>query len=151
MAYRLDIRTSDIKIMVRRLREAQTNGTAPAVPAPSRPESIARHAIPADRPRRLQPHRPRVRPRIHCNGWQAEATGLECAARYDDWFVATCQTMVGVAQLVEPWIVIPVVVGSSPIVHPTVCTGRAVSSMVEQLTLNQLVECSSHSRPTKPV
>lgn len=26
--------------------------------------------------------------------------------------------MVGVAQLVEPWIVIPVVVGSSPIVHP---------------------------------
>jgi hypothetical protein len=27
--------------------------------------------------------------------------------------------MVGVAQLVEPWIVIPVVVGSSPIVHPS--------------------------------
>ena len=27
-------------------------------------------------------------------------------------------TMVGVAQLVEPWIVIPVVVGSSPIIHP---------------------------------
>ena len=27
--------------------------------------------------------------------------------------------MVGVAQLVEPRIVIPVVVGSSPIVHPT--------------------------------
>jgi hypothetical protein len=26
--------------------------------------------------------------------------------------------VVGVAQLVEPWIVIPVVVGSSPIVHP---------------------------------
>ncbi len=26
--------------------------------------------------------------------------------------------MVGVAQLVEPWIVIPVVVGSSPIIHP---------------------------------
>ncbi len=26
--------------------------------------------------------------------------------------------MVSVAQLVEPWIVIPVVVGSSPIVHP---------------------------------
>ena len=26
--------------------------------------------------------------------------------------------MVGVAQLVEPWIVIPVVVGSSPITHP---------------------------------
>ena len=28
-------------------------------------------------------------------------------------------TMVGVAQLVEPRVVIPVVVGSSPIVHPT--------------------------------
>ena len=28
-------------------------------------------------------------------------------------------TVVGVAQLVEPRIVIPVVVGSSPIVHPT--------------------------------
>ena len=27
-------------------------------------------------------------------------------------------TMVGVAQLVEPWIVIPVVVGSNPITHP---------------------------------
>ena len=27
--------------------------------------------------------------------------------------------MVSVAQLVEPWIVIPVVVGSSPITHPT--------------------------------
>jgi hypothetical protein len=26
--------------------------------------------------------------------------------------------LVGVAQLVEPWIVIPVVVGSSPIAHP---------------------------------
>ena len=28
------------------------------------------------------------------------------------------QIVVGVAQLVEPWIVIPVVVGSSPIIHP---------------------------------
>ena len=28
------------------------------------------------------------------------------------------QAVVGVAQLVEPWIVIPVVVGSNPIVHP---------------------------------
>ena len=34
-------------------------------------------------------------------------------------------TMVGVAQLVEPWIVIPVVVGSNPITHPKpacICT-----------------------------
>lgn len=29
-----------------------------------------------------------------------------------------CCTMVAIAQLVEPWIVIPVVVGSSPISHP---------------------------------
>ena len=29
--------------------------------------------------------------------------------------------MVGVAQLVEPRIVIPVVVGSSPIIHPILC------------------------------
>jgi len=28
--------------------------------------------------------------------------------------------MVAVAQLVEPWIVIPVVVGSSPISHPNI-------------------------------
>ncbi len=34
--------------------------------------------------------------------------------------------MVGVAQLVEPRIVIPVVVGSSPIIHPN---NRAVSSI----------------------
>ena len=40
--------------------------------------------------------------------------------------------MVSVAQLVEPWIVIPVVVGSSPIVHPNFKnTGKiwAVSSI----------------------
>ncbi len=32
--------------------------------------------------------------------------------------------MVGVAQLVEHWIVIPAVVGSSPIVHPKYKNGR---------------------------
>lgn len=37
--------------------------------------------------------------------------------------------MVDVAQLVEPRIVIPVVVGSSPIVHPTFYILRAVSSV----------------------
>ena len=31
---------------------------------------------------------------------------------------ALLRTVVAVAQLVEPWIVIPVVVGSSPISHP---------------------------------
>ena len=37
--------------------------------------------------------------------------------------------MVSVAQLVEPRIVIPVVVGSSPIVHPILNVQRAVSSV----------------------
>jgi hypothetical protein len=32
--------------------------------------------------------------------------------------------MVDVAQLVEPRVVVPVVVGSSPIVHPTFLQGR---------------------------
>ena len=53
--------------------------------------------------------------------------------------------MVGVAQLVEPWIVIPVVVGSSPIVHPIF---GPLAQLVEQVTLNHLVEGSSPSRPT---
>ncbi len=73
--------------------------------------------------------------------------------------------MVGVAQLVEPWIVIPVVVGSSPIIHPIPIAGmlRVISvdqpvlmteqgplaQLVEQVTLNHLVEGSSPSRPTK--
>jgi hypothetical protein len=34
---------------------------------------------------------------------------------------ASIYSVVGVAQLVEPRIVIPVVVGSSPIVHPIPC------------------------------
>jgi hypothetical protein len=37
---------------------------------------------------------------------------------------ATGLSMVGVAQLVEPRVVIPVVVGSSPIVHPIFLMGR---------------------------
>jgi hypothetical protein len=45
--------------------------------------------------------------------------------------------MVGVAQLVEPWIVIPVVVGSSPIVHPS-CPGKplAAGRLRDGITLN---------------
>jgi hypothetical protein len=76
------------------------------------------------------------------------------------------RTMVDVAQLVEPRIVIPAVVGSSPIVHPTRCVaasvlaesrrGRAdgklvfgpLAQLVEQLTLNQLVVGSIPTRPT---
>ena len=60
--------------------------------------------------------------------------------------------MVGVAQLVEPRIVIPVVVGSSPIVHPTLQEGcreldsplqRGVSSAAEQVALNHSVRGSN--------
>ena len=55
--------------------------------------------------------------------------------------------MVDVAQLVEPRIVDPVVVGSSPIVHPTLQVAEKgltfaaltgpLAQLVEQLTLNQ--------------
>jgi hypothetical protein len=56
---------------------------------------------------------------------------------------------VDVAQLVEPRIVIPAVVGSSPIVHPTPRRNRGLlAQLVEQLTLNQLVIGSSPIRPT---
>ncbi len=37
--------------------------------------------------------------------------------------------MVGVAQLVEPWIVIPVVVGSSPIAHPIARVAELVDAL----------------------
>ena len=62
--------------------------------------------------------------------------------------------MVSVAQLVEPRIVIPVVVGSSPIVHPIFLFFSAsavlgpLAQLAEQLTLNQRVEGSNPSRPT---
>ena len=53
--------------------------------------------------------------------------------------------MVDVAQLVEPWIVIPVVVGSSPIIHPSF---GPLAQLVEQVTLNHLVVGSNPTRPT---
>ena len=56
--------------------------------------------------------------------------------------------MVGVAQLVEPWIVIPVVVGSSPIIHPI---SGPLAQLVEQWTLNPLVEGSNPSWPTNKI
>ena len=59
--------------------------------------------------------------------------------------------MVDVAQLVEPRIVIPAVVGSSPIVHPIIDRkgmSGLLAQLVEQLTLNQLVIGSSPIRPT---
>ena len=59
--------------------------------------------------------------------------------------------MVDVAQLVEPRIVIPAVVGSSPIVHPTSPGAGPLAQLVEQWTLNPLVVGSSPTRPTTPV
>ena len=71
--------------------------------------------------------------------------------------------MVIVAQLVEPRIVIPVVVGSSPIGHPRLAITKTRSSiygiateghegplaqLVEQLTLNQRVVGSNPTAPT---
>ena len=61
--------------------------------------------------------------------------------------------MVSVAQLVEPRIVIPVVVGSSPIVHPKMIERTrygSLAQLVEQLTLNQRVVGSIPTRPTIP-
>ena len=47
--------------------------------------------------------------------------------------------MVAVAQLVEPWIVIPVVVGSSPISHPIFltsgCQAGAERAAIARLTI----------------
>ena len=56
--------------------------------------------------------------------------------------------MVDVAQLVEPRVVIPVVVGSNPIVHPIFFYIGPLAQLVEQLTLNQLVAGSNPARPT---
>lgn len=53
--------------------------------------------------------------------------------------------MVDVAQSVEPRIVIPVVVGSIPIVHPIFY--GPLAQLVEQLTLNQRVVGSIPTRP----
>ena len=43
--------------------------------------------------------------------------------------------VVAIAQLVEPWIVIPVVVGSNPISHPIIrsCDNAKVAELVDAL------------------
>ena len=60
--------------------------------------------------------------------------------------------MVDVAQLVEPRVVVPVVVGSIPIVHPTLdvwkCEQGPLAQLVEQETLNLFVVGSIPTRPT---
>ena len=53
-----------------------------------------------------------------------------------------------VAQLVEPRVVIPAVVGSSPIVHPIFMIAGPLAQLVEQETLNLLVVGSIPTRPT---
>ena len=50
------------------------------------------------------------------------------------------RSMVAVAQLVEPRIVIPVVEGSSPFSHPSL---GPLAQLVEQETLNLLVQGSN--------
>ena len=54
--------------------------------------------------------------------------------------------MVGVAQLVEPRVVIPVVVGSNPIVHPRFSLFAKVAELVDALDLgSSRVTCESSS------
>ena len=62
--------------------------------------------------------------------------------------------MVGIAQLVEPWIVIPVVVGSSPITHPIFlpvlsryhsCHEAKVAELVDALDLGSSGETRESS------
>lgn len=57
--------------------------------------------------------------------------------------------MVDVAQPVEPRIVIPVVAGSIPVVHPSSSHFGPLAQLVEQLTLNQRVAGSIPARPIK--
>ena len=57
--------------------------------------------------------------------------GLSFRAKVPVLKIYNSVSVVGVAQLVEPRIVIPVVVGSSPIVHPTIILDSAVGIYCE--------------------
>ena len=55
--------------------------------------------------------------------------------------------------MVEPRLVMPVVEGSSPFIHPSLSSihryqAGPLAQLVEQLTLNQRVDGSDPSRPT---
>ncbi len=60
--------------------------------------------------------------------------------------------MVDVAQLVESRLVMPVVAGSSPVVHPSFTLVNFIvgplAQLVEQMTLNHRAAGSSPARPT---
>ncbi len=77
-------------------------------------------------------------------GWP----GTACRARHANGSHANgivgrqTETMVGVAQLVELRIVIPAVVGSSPIVHPIFFKGRSWNLLWLKGPLAQLAEQS---------
>ena len=64
------------------------------------------------------------RPKVQWTFAALRTTGQEVRAGFwkiaivSPWMARQNMIMVGIAQLVEPWIVIPVVVGSSPITHP---------------------------------
>jgi hypothetical protein len=53
---------------------------------------------------------------------QVQLYNIPARPRPHPWGV--CYLVVGVAQLVEPRIVVPVVAGSSPVIHPTCFLGR---------------------------
>ena len=60
--------------------------------------------------------------------------------------------MVGVAQLVEPRIVIPVVVGSSPIVHPNLSCKADVVELVDTPDLGSgASRCESSSLSVRTI
>ncbi len=56
--------------------------------------------------------------------------------------------MVDVAQLVEPWIVIPVVAGSNPVIHPNLFKKRSIAQPGSAPGLGPGVVGSNPTAPT---
>ena len=63
--------------------------------------------------------------------------------------------VVAIAQLVEPWIVIPVVVGSNPISHPIIrsCDNAKVAELVDALAsgVSVLTDVGVQVPPLAPI